>query len=251
MAELHPTEYHWRASMNPLNLIPPESRWILIGFGLVIGNILLSWLAAMVVGGFKFGSLERRVAHSIPREQYGAFLETLQQRLAELGFLAGAGEGIFVQGGAATGNLASFTHAKTRKELRVQGRDEGGAITMELSLRYLDPIAGDSGESAYRDAVLDYVSGRTDVMQVVPNRSYSAVSSFVGGVLACAAMLVLKFNGYRPVTPPILMFAITEVGMAVLALNSIRQKPRELTGRWMAVAGIGLSVLAVVGAMVL
>jgi len=237
--------------MNPFKLISPEARWVAIGFGLVIGNIILSWLAAMVVSGFKFGSLERRVAHSVPREQYDAFWNTLQQRLAELGFQAGAGEGMFVQGGAEIGDLAAFTHAKTRKELRVQGCDEGGAITMELSLRYLDPIVGDSGESAYRDAVLDYVSGRTDVMQVVPNRSYSALSSFLGGVLACAAMLVLKFNGYRPVTPPILMFAITEAGMAVLALNAIRQKPRELTGRWLAAAGIGLSVLAVVGAILL
>ena len=123
----HRACYRWRTAMNPLQLIPPESRWILIGFGLVIGNILLSSLAAMVVGRFKFGSLERRVAHSVPREQYDAFWNTLQQRLAELGFQAGAGEGIFVQGGAGIGNLAAFTHAKTRKELRVQGRSAGRA----------------------------------------------------------------------------------------------------------------------------
>ncbi len=237
--------------MNPLNLISPENRWMAIGLGLVIGSILLSWLAAMVLGGFKFGKLERRVAHSIPREQYDAFWNTLRARLAELGFEAIDGERVYVQGGARFSDVATQTHAKSMKELRVQGSDDGAAITVELSLRYLDPIVGDSGESAYRDAVLDYVSGQTGVMQVVPNRSYSALSSFVGGVLACAAMLVLKFTGYRPVTPPILLVAITEAGMAILALITIRRKPRELTGQWLAVAAIALSVLAVLGAMVL
>jgi hypothetical protein len=237
--------------MNPLNLLPPDTRWVAIGFGLVIGNIILSWVAAIVVGGFKIGSLERRIAHSVPRDQYDAFWNTMQQRLAELGFQPGSGAGVFVQGGAGIDTLAAFTHARTKKELRAQGYDAGEAITMELSLRYLDPIVGDSGEAAYRDAVLDYVSGQSGAMQVVPNRSYSALSSFMGGVVACAAMLVLKFSGYRPVTPPILMFAVTEAGMALMALNAIRQKPRELTGRWLAVAGISLSLLAVVGAMLL
>ena len=237
------------AAMNPLNLISPESRWLLIGLGLVFGSLALSWIAAMVLGGFKFGRLERRATYSIARDQYDAFWKTLRERLAELRFQAIDGERVYVQGGGGIGDVASSAHARTMKELRVQGHDDGAAFTVEMSLRYLDPIMGDSGESAYRDAVLDYVSGRTGLMRVVPNCHFGALSSFVGGVVACTAMLVLKFMGYRPVMPPIQLVAITEASLAILALIVIRKKPRELTGQWLAVAAIALSVLAVLGAM--
>ena len=60
--------------MNPLKLIPPEARWPVIGFGLVVCNLVLSWVAAIVLGGFKFGSLERRVVRPVSRERHGDFL---------------------------------------------------------------------------------------------------------------------------------------------------------------------------------
>jgi hypothetical protein len=238
-------------AMNSVAVFSLQNRVSATGFGLVLASIILSWIAAIVLGGFRIGSLERRVAHSVGRDRYDTFWNTIQQRLTELGFRPGGADGVYVQSGGEFGNMETFTHAKTKKELRVTSHDDAGTITVELSLRYLDPILGDSGESAYRDAVLDYVSGQRDTMQIVPNLSFGALSGFIGGLVACAAVFILKSIDFKPVVPPILVLTVSEIGIAILALVSIRRKPRELKGGWLAVAGIALSLAATVGAIIL
>lgn len=237
--------------MNTLLHATNQPAWLLVGFGLVIGSIILSWLAAIVLGGFKIGSLERRVAHQISREEYPAFWERMRQRLLQLGFTSGAQEGVFRQGGAEFGNIATFTHAKTLKEFRATAYDNGAGVTVELTLRYLDPIVGDSGESAYRDGVLDFVCGKTEEMRTVPNRSFSALSSLIGASVACLSLAALKLTGFHPILPPILMVALTYLTTAVMAIVAIRSKPAELTGLWLAIVGIVLGILAISGAVVL
>lgn len=224
--------------------------WLLVGFGLVLGSLALSWVTAIILGGCKIGSLERRVAHQMTREEYAAFWERMRQRLLQLGFVPGSQEGVFRQGGAEFGNMASFTHAKTKKEFRATAYENGAGVTVEFSLRYLDPIVGDSGESAYRDRVLDFVAGLSDEMQVISNRSYAALCSVVGGIVACGGLVVMKWVGFQPVLPAILMVGLTNVATAVMAIIAIRMKPGELTGLWLAVAGIGLGLLAISGAVV-
>ncbi len=231
--------------------LPVGVATFFVGFGLVIINIVLSWMAAIVSGGFKFGSLERTVSFDLTREEYPVFWQRMLQRLAQIGFQAGPQEGVFQQSGAQFGDMATFTHAKTKKELRVTPLASSTGVTLDLSLRYLDPIVGDSGESAYRDAVLDFISGGTDSMQKVPNRSFGALSAFVGGLLACFALVVLKAIGLRPVLPPILVLTIAEIFTAGMAIFAIRSKPGELTGTWLAVSGIALSVIAIAGAGIL
>lgn len=233
----------------PTNSLNP--KWLLVGFGLVMASMILSWLAAIVLGGFKFGSLERRVAHQIAREEYAAFWERMRQRLVQIGFTPGPQPGIFLQGGSEFGNMSSFTHAKTKKELRATAYDNGAGVTVELSLRYLDPIVGDSGETAYRDNVLDFVSGNIDEMQVVPNRSLGAITSFVGGSVACVSLVVMNQIGFQPIAPAICMVAFTYISTAIIAIVAIRSKPVEMTGLWLAIAGIGLCLLAIFGAFLL
>jgi hypothetical protein len=225
-------------------------KWILVGLGLVMGSMFLSWLVAIAVGGFKLGSLERSVQHRMRREEYAAFWERMRQRLLQIGFVPGAQDGVFTQGGAQFGNMATYTHAKTKKEFRARATDNGEGITVELSLRYLDPIVGDTGECAYRDMVLDYASGVIEQMGVVSNRSFGALSCFVGGIVAILAVAVMKLADFSPVLPPILTFTVAEIVTAILAIVAIRSKPRELTGLWLAITGIGLSLLAIVVALV-
>lgn len=240
--------------MNTLLEAPTNSvnfQWLFVGFGLVVGSMILSWLAAIVLGGFKIGSLERRVAHQISQEEYAAFWERMTQRLLQLGFTAGPQAGVFFQGGAEFGNMSSFTHAKTKKEFRAIAYDNGAGVTVELSLRYLDPIVGDSGESAYRDNVLDFVAGNIDEMRIVPNRSFGALNSFIGASVACASLVVMHLIGFQPILPAICLVAITYISNAIIAIVAIRSKPGELTGLWLAIASIGLALLAIFGALVL
>lgn len=224
-------------------------KWAVVGFGLVFGSMALAWIAAIVLGGFKIGSLERRVEYRMTHDEYAPFWERMRQRLTQIGFVPGPEEGVFGQSGAQFGDMSSFTHAKTKKELRATAFDNGQGITVEISLRYLDPIVGDTGESAYRDSVLDFISGTSDGMKTVTNRSYGALSSFIGGIVACLALVVMKLIGYTHVLPPILMLTIAEVVTAIMAILAIRSKPGELTGLWLAIAGIGLSALATLAAV--
>jgi len=229
----------------------PFQKAMLLGFGLVLGNILLAWIGAIVIGGFKIGSLERKVRHEISHADYAAFWERMARRLVQLGFRALPATGVFRQGGAEFMDMTTFTHARTKKEFRATPMDNGTGITIELSLRYLDPIVGDTGESAYRDSVLDFVAGITDTMQVVPNRSHGAFSALMGGILACAALLGFYLTGFLPVLPPILMVTGADVVVAIMAIVAIRSKPKELTGLWLAIIGIVLSVVATGGAIAL
>jgi hypothetical protein len=223
-----------------------QLKAMILGFALVAASFMASWIAAIVSGGFKFGSLARRVELTLKPEELSGFMERFQRRLAELGFQPGNQEGQFLQGGAAGGEFAAFTHARTKKELKVAVRDDSRqAPKVEMILRYLDPIVGDSGESAYRDAVLDFVSGRTEAMQVVPNRSFAALCSLVGGICTWVAVLVLYAMHYDRVSP-IVVLGLTEATTGVLAIIAIRGKPGELTGTGLAIAGIVTSVSGVV-----
>jgi hypothetical protein len=232
-------------------MISLQTRWSVISFALVFGSLALSWVAVIVLGGFKMGSLHRRVIHPIARDRYNAFWQVMHQRLTELCFRAKGTDGTYIQSGAEMGNMETFTHAKTHKEFRVKSYDTGGNINVELSLRYLDPIVGDSGEIAYRDAVLEYVSGQTDVMRVVPNRTFGTIYTLVGGIISVAAVLTLKCIGYTPVVAPVSGLVGANIVVGILALVAIHRKPLELTGRWLAYAGIALSLIAMLMAKIL
>jgi hypothetical protein len=218
----------------------------LIGFGLVVATIVLSWITAMVVGGFKIGSLERRVAFEVPQGDLSRFLDRFHHRVAELGFRPENIPGHFQQGGVEFNLLGGYTHAKTKKQLTIGVRNDGQPnVFVEMVLRYLDPILGDSGESAYRDAVLDYVSGMADTMQLVPNTSFSALSCLVGGVMSWVALLTLHAIHFQPLWWPVLILAATEVTTGITAIIGIRLKSREMKGTGLAIAGTVISVLAI------
>jgi hypothetical protein len=224
-----------------------ELKAAVLGLGLVIAALVVSWISAIVFGGFKIGSLEKRVSFAVKRDDMEGFMARFYYRLSELGFQRGTTDGQFVQGQVGMDELSAFTHARTKKELTlVMRNDHPPEATVELTLRYLDPIIGDSGESAYRDAVLDYVSGTTDTMQLVANRSFAAQCSLVGGVCTWIALFVLKGIHYEPLARPILILGLTEAFTGVLAILAIRRKPGELTGTGIAVAGIAVSLAAAV-----
>jgi hypothetical protein len=97
----------------------------LLSLGVVFAALVMSWLAALVAGGFKIGRLERRVKFALPRDELGKFYERFNRRLTEIGFRPGEGVGRFLQSGSDSGDLSSFTHAKTKKQLTITMQDSG------------------------------------------------------------------------------------------------------------------------------
>ena len=216
-----------------------------VGLGLVVASQAAAWLFGLVRGGFKAGRLARTLVLPVSKNLLAGFLDTAHRRLQELGFRPGESEGQFIQAGAVPGVLTSFTHAKTKKELTLRVRDgDGEQARAELTLQYLDPIVGDTGESAYRDAVLAYVSGQTDAMVTVPNHSFAAFSCLTGGILAWAAVLYLKAAGYHPLWMPLTIVAITNVITGFMAIYAIVRRPVELTGTLDAILGMILAAAA-------
>jgi len=216
-----------------------------LGIGLVIASQVAAWLVGLARGGFKFGRLAKTVELAVSKDRLSSFLDTAHRRLEELGFRPGESAGQFIQSGAVPGVLTSFTHAKTKKALTLTVHDGASAdARVELTLLYLDPILGDTGESAYRDAVLAYVSGQADSMAAVTNNSFAAFSCLTGGILAWAAVLYLKAAGYHPLWMPLTIVAITDVITGFMAIYAIVRRPRELTGTLEAILGMILAAAA-------
>jgi hypothetical protein len=141
------------------DLAPADfTKALLVGMGLVAAGMALSFVLGLALGGFKVGSLRREMQIEVPAADFATFWTQAYQRIMSLGFGAGEAAGHFVQGGASFLNPRSHTHAKTRKRLTVETLEQTATtVTLRFSLAYLDPIVGDTGESAYRDAVLDGV----------------------------------------------------------------------------------------------
>jgi len=216
-----------------------------MGIGLVMASQVAAWLFGLVRGGFKVGRLARTFELPMSKSRLAGFLETARRRLEELGFRPGESAGQFIQSGAVPGVLTSFTHAKTRKALTLTVHDSDvPEPRVELTLLYLDPILGDTGESAYRDAVLAYISGQADAMATVPNSSFAALSCLTGGIIAWAAVLYLKAAGYHPLWMPLTIVAITDVITGFMAIYAIMRRPGELRGTWEAVMGMILAATA-------
>src|SRR2546427_6824077 len=202
-----------------------------IGFGFVIAGMVLAWLIGAALGGWKFGKFLRRVEFTVDRAQLAGFLERLQRRIAELGFTPTGVAGQYLQGGASFQDFGAFTHAKTPKLLNIAMDDSGQSqAKVHLALEYVNWIVADTGEGAYRDAVLDYISGQTEAMKVVPNRSFLAVCTLVGGILAWVALLGLRAVGL-PFFEPTLTLGITYFTLWVFAVIAILFKRGQATGR--------------------
>lgn len=218
---------------------PTGSSGMILGIGLVIASQVAAWLVGLVRGGFKVGGLAKTIELSLGQDRLAAFLETAHRRLDELGFRPGATPGQFIQSGAVPGMLASFTHAKTKKALTLTVEERAATEAgVTLTLLYLDPILGDTGESAYRDAVLAYVSGQVDAMATVANSSFAAFSCFTGGIFAWGAVLCLQATGYQPLWLPLTIAAITNVITGFMAVYAIARRPGELTGSREAILGM-------------
>jgi len=216
-----------------------------LGIGLVIASQVAAWLVGLVRGGFKVGRLAKTVELPVSKDRLSLFLDTAHRRLEELGFRPGESAGQFIQSGAVPGVLTSFTHAKTKKALTLTVHEGASReARIELTLLYLDPILGDTGESAYRDAVLAYVSGQADSMATVANSSFAAFSCLTGGIIAWAAVLYLKAAGYHPLWMPLTIVAITNVITGFMAIYAIARRPRELTGTIEAIVGMILAAAA-------
>lgn len=233
-------------------LIPATLKTEAVGFGLVFASLISSWIVGAVSGGFKFGCLARQIELVLPNANLPGFMERSHRRATELGFTPDevSGEGNFLQGGTGAG-FGVFTHARTLKRLQSRVDSGGAQAKVTLHLSYLDPIVADTGESAYRDAVLDYLSGRADTMRVVPNRSFGAINSLVGGIYAWLALKVLSLIRFEPLLTPLLMLTVANFGIGIVAIAAIRRKPGELTGQGLALAGIAANVSATVFAVFL
>jgi hypothetical protein len=210
-----------------------------------VGVLVIALGSSIVLGGFRVGYLKKSLEMALSKEEAATFWEIMQRRLEELGFNKAESEGRYVQGGGQFGNPGSFTHSRTRKELVVRFSEcAPGQLTLTITLAFLRPIGADTGESAYRDAVLDYVTGKTDRMVLVPNRNLLALNSLAGGILACVlAVFVVALKRWS-FWPALLVLTITEMMLGLLGLWAALYRPTEITGKSVAAAGICLSLSA-------
>jgi len=231
---------------------PVQVNFNLLAYGSVGAGLVLSWVLNIAFGGFKIGRLAREIELTVPRDQLPAYLATVHHRLAALGFTGGESPGSFVQKGSSMGDLGSSTHAKTHKVVNVSVDDSTDPEAhVTLALKYQQLIVGDTGETAYADAVLAYVSYQTDSMQPVANRSFMAFSSFVFGIWTWVVLVALKAFRIEPFFAPVLVLGITNVATSIMAMVMVFSKPKEVSGLWLAIVGLVTSVLALVVAAVL
>jgi hypothetical protein len=204
----------------------------------------------IVRGGFKCGELKRTVEFKLNRNALGATWAQMHGRLMELGFADADENGRYLQSGGTSGDPGNFTHARTAKELAVSFQDTGAEINASLTLRYLTFIVFDSGESAYRDALLNYVSGQVDRMLVVPNLSLLAMTCLTSGALAVPVVVFIHVSGFRDLLGVAMVTPVTSILVGLTALFFIWQKPREISGKSLVFTGIALSAAALVMAFV-
>lgn len=226
---------------------------LLVMNSLVALPIVIAMAIGFVWGGCKFGHLQKRIEVDVDKEGLPTFFDRMNARLAELGFRQGSSPDEFLQGGhsSAPVNAAQFTHANTLKLLSVSTAEVGtGTSRAVLALGYLKPIAMDTGETAYLDAVLNYVSGQCDRMTVVANRSFFAFSSFVGGICAWISLVVLRSLHFHPIKDVMMPNSAAFLTLGVLAVVGIRRKPLELSGLRFAIIGIIASAAALVFVLV-
>jgi len=231
---------------------PTLVNFNLLAYGSVGAGLVLSWVLSIVFGGLKVGRLKREIELAVPREQLSAYLATVYFRLGAVGFKGGASPGSFEQKGSSMGDLGSSTHAKTHKVANVLVSESSGPEAfITLSLQYQQMILGDTGETAYADAVLAYVSNQTDSMQPVANRSFMAFSSLVFGIWTWVVLMALKVFRIEPFFGPILVLGITNVATSIMAIIAVMTKPKEVSGLWLAVIGLVTSVLALAAGVAL
>jgi hypothetical protein len=223
------------------------TKGLLLGFGLVMLSVVLAILIKQIQSGcLGLSHLSKSVEVPIDRVNLDFHKKFFRERLASLGFKPEDADGQFVQGGADLEGFGAGAHAKTKKLLTVAFRDaESERMVGTLTLRYAHVVGVDEGESAYCDAVLDFVSGKTDEMANVPRHSIMALNSLIGGVMSFILAVALVASDELGLWIAIPMLGITEFGSGLLALYSISRKPAEISGRWKAVAGILLSLTAI------
>jgi hypothetical protein len=219
-------------------------------FVLVFVGLVIAWFVQALAGGFRFGKFERQVEAAVDQAQVPSFLNKMYLRLSELGFAATELPGQYAQGAGSPDGL-TFTHARTPKLLTItMDQSQPPQAIVRFSLKYVNSIVADTGEGAYRDAVLDYLTGQKDSMVLVPNRSYAAVCTLVGGVigwLTLAAMFSLKMN-YLPTVIPL---GLTYFVIGTISIIILASKRGEVTGMPLAISGTVMSFLLLVTAVIL
>jgi len=218
---------------------PPDLKSAAIGLLALILVPFIATLFGFVLGGFKIGYLKKNLVIKLRESSLPSFLATLRNRLAEIGFEEEPGTAQFFQG--QNYDPETPTHATKKKVLDLQiGAPEAGDVTVNISFRYLDFILGDTGESAYRNGVLNFVSGKTDTMVIVPNNSFAAFVVLLDGIFACLAYAFLTEARRTELWFGITIYCVASIGLGLQAWQSIRQRPKELMGKWQAIIGIVL-----------
>ena len=98
---------------------------------------------------------------------------------------------------------------------------------------------------------MKYISNESDSMKLVANRSFMAFSSLVLGICVWVVMLGLKLFRIEPFMPTVMTLGVTPVITSLIAIITIALKPGELRGIWLAILGMGVSLLALGAAAVL
>jgi hypothetical protein len=224
-----------------------HAKGLVLGFGLVMLSIVIAIVARQFLSGRSgFSRLEKSLELPLNKLNQHFHQQAFLKRLEILGFKSAGADGQFIQGGADLAEFGAASHAKTKKMFSFQFKESGpDKILALVTLRYLDIVVVDTGEAAYRDAVLDFVTGKTDEMASVPTESLMALNSLIGGAAACCVAVALVVSDKVSLWTAIPSLGVTEFAVGLLALFSISRKPAEITGRWKAVVGIVLSMFAI------
>ena len=224
----------------------------LIGFAIVAGLALsivsqiLSVLISAAISGFKIGSLRKTIEVEVRELELEEFRTRFNERLLELGFRGSSNDGEFIQHGEVN-DLSSFTHARTKKLLKVEFNPCcKGICRVVLTLKYLDPIVADTGESAYRDAVLNYLAGYADEMVVVPNLCHNGVCGFNGGIIALT-LLAANFLFFQTlfIDASVFFLCLNSAVLAILGIISTVRMPKEIKGLYLSLCGLATNIFCI------
>lgn len=212
---------------------------------LVLIGLALAYASLLVSGGFKIGRLKLQLELKVGHDQFPSFLARMNHRLVELGFQAASPSGPYRQGAYTVGSAVVPTHANTTKVLEFSAdQSHPQAVKVVLLVRFEETIFGDSGETAYADAVLKYITNESDAMRLVPNTHLMAVFSLVFAVWEWVAMAGLVFFRIEPFVHSLMTLTACSTGVGLVAIVSIMLKPAELRGVWLAFLGIVISLAA-------
>ena len=232
--------------------------WPITMFAIFVISQVIDWLVLLLIPGRKgFLKSSRVVSWPLTAEQALTviFRRLQEERFSDVRQLDSPLHVLAKRPTTQTDarGVTIFTHAAKPIEADVQIVPRRGGTEVALNLKMTDFVLLDSGEGEHLEQVIYRLAEGTDRPPViVANPSPLAMSAVCWALTALAAASLAI---YLPVVKQhaaefaagIAMSAVASATMAILGLQSIRARPKEISGGWLVVLAL-LSACAAIGA---